>query len=109
MPGGRTHVGVTRFARMQRVTGFEPHLQLYDWPVRHCSGQITQMPETTLARQARPAQGGGRNAGRSVEAETLNACGGGGNAVAMKVNGVDAGRVTGQADGRAGDGAIHGR
>jgi hypothetical protein len=27
----------------------------------------------------------------------------------MKVNGVDAGRVTGQADGRAGDGAIHGR
>jgi hypothetical protein len=27
----------------------------------------------------------------------------------MKVNGVDAGRVTGQTDGRAGDGAIHGR
>jgi hypothetical protein len=95
---------------MERVTGFEPRGQLYDWPVRHCSGQISQMPETTLARRAQPLpKAGGRNAARSVGAETLTACGSGGNAVVMKANDVVAGRVTGRADGRAGDGAIHAR
>ena len=39
----------------------------------------------------------------------LTACGSGGNAVVMKVDGVAAGRATAQADGRAGDGAIHAR
>ena len=109
MPGGRTHVGVTRFARMERVTGFEPHLQLYDWPVRHCSGADNPDAGNNAGETGPTHPRRGRDAGRSVEAETLTACGGGGNAVAMKVNGVDAGRVTGQADGRAGDGAIHGR
>jgi hypothetical protein len=76
MPGGRTHVGVTRFARMGQVTGFEPHRQLYDWPVRHWSEQITQVPETPLAKRAQPAQGGGQNAGRSgAEALTAGAAG----------------------------------
>jgi hypothetical protein len=94
---------------MERVTEFEPHRQLYDWPVRHCSGQMTQMPETPLARRAQTAQGLGPNAGRSVGAETVTGRGSGGNAVAIKVNNVDAGPVTGRADGRAGDGAIHAR
>ncbi len=59
MPGGRTHVGVTRFARIERVIGFEPHRQLYDWPVRQCSGQIPQMPEHVGETGPAPAQGGG--------------------------------------------------
>jgi hypothetical protein len=106
MPGGRTHVGVTRFARMERVTGFDRTASSMTGRYAVAAGREPRCRKQRWRDGPDPPKAGARM--RPISgAETLTACGTGGNAVAMKVNGVAAGQVTGQADGRGGDGAAH--